>query len=63
MIIFRENSEDIYAGIEWEANSEEAKKLLNFLTQELGVTKIRFQILENHYFFQCEILEYPHNHF
>ena len=42
MIIFRENSEDIYAGIEWEANSEEAKKLLNFLTQELGVTKIRF---------------------
>tara|TARA_B110000196_G_scaffold105781_1_gene91821 strand:- start:46 stop:1305 length:1260 start_codon:yes stop_codon:yes gene_type:complete len=45
MIIFRENSEDIYAGIEWEANSDEAKKLLNFLTEELSVTKIRF--LEN----------------
>ena len=42
MVIFRENSEDIYAGIEWEANSEEAKKLVNFLTTELGVTKIRF---------------------
>ena len=42
MIIFRENSEDIYAGIEWEANSDEAKKLLKFLTEELGVTKIRF---------------------
>ena len=42
MVIFRENSEDIYAGIEWEANSEEAKKLVNFLKDELGVTKIRF---------------------
>jgi len=42
MIIFRENSEDIYAGIEWEANSDEAKKLLKFLIEELGVTKIRF---------------------
>ena len=42
MVIFRENSEDIYAGIEWEANSDEAKKLLSFLTNELGVTKIRF---------------------
>ena len=42
MVIFRENSEDIYAGIEWEANSEEAKKLVNFLTNEMGVTKIRF---------------------
>ena len=42
MVIFRENSEDIYAGIEWEANSKEAKKLLKFLTNEMGVTKIRF---------------------
>ncbi len=42
MVIFRENSEDIYAGIEWEAGSAEAKKLINFLQQEMGVTKIRF---------------------
>ena len=42
MVIFRENSEDIYAGIEWEANSEEAKRLINFLTNKLGVTEIRF---------------------
>tara|TARA_Y100000590_G_scaffold290332_1_gene326786 strand:- start:858 stop:2117 length:1260 start_codon:yes stop_codon:yes gene_type:complete len=42
MVIFRENSEDIYAGIEWEANSDEAKKLVSFLTNEMGVTKIRF---------------------
>ncbi len=42
MVIFRENSEDIYAGIEYEAQSEKAKKLIAFLTQELGVTKIRF---------------------
>jgi isocitrate dehydrogenase len=45
MIIFRENSEDIYAGIEWEAGSEEATKVIDFLTNEMGVTKIRF--LEN----------------
>src|SRR5574340_490184 len=42
MVIFRENSEDIYAGIEYEAQSEKAKKLIAFLTKELGVTKIRF---------------------
>lgn len=42
MIIFRENSEDIYAGIEWKAGTEEAKKLIDFLQNELGVTKIRF---------------------
>jgi len=42
MIIFRENSEDIYAGIEWQAGSPEAKKLINFLQKEMGVTKIRF---------------------
>jgi len=42
MVIFRENSEDIYAGIEWEAGSEEAKKVIKFLTKEMGVTKIRF---------------------
>ncbi|WP_416399411.1 NADP-dependent isocitrate dehydrogenase [Allohahella sp. A8] len=42
MIIFRENSEDIYAGIEWKANSDGAKKLIKFLREEMGVTKIRF---------------------
>ena len=45
MCIFRENSEDIYAGIEWEAGSEEATKVIKFLTDEMGVKKIRF--LEN----------------
>ncbi len=42
MVIFRENSEDIYAGIEWEEGSEGAKKLINFLIKEMGVKKIRF---------------------
>lgn len=42
MVIFRENSEDIYAGIEWQANSAEAKKVINFLRTEMGVKKIRF---------------------
>jgi isocitrate dehydrogenase len=42
MVIFRENSEDIYAGIEWKAGSNEAKKVINFLREEMGVTKIRF---------------------
>lgn len=42
MVIFRENTEDIYAGIEWEAQSEEAKKLIKFLREEMQVTKIRF---------------------
>ena len=42
MVIFRENSEDIYAGIEWAAESEGAKKLVNFLINEMGVKKIRF---------------------
>ncbi len=42
MVIFRENSEDIYAGIEWAAETPEAKKLIKFLTEEMGVTKIRF---------------------
>ena len=42
MVIFRENSEDIYAGVEWEAGSEGAEKLLKFLTEEMGVNKIRF---------------------
>jgi isocitrate dehydrogenase len=42
MIIFRENSEDIYAGIEWEANSDKAKKMIKFLIEEMGVKKIRF---------------------
>lgn len=42
MVIFRENSEDIYAGIEWEAGSKDAKKVIDFLQNEMGVTKIRF---------------------
>ena len=42
MIIFRENSEDVYAGIEWEAGSPEVKKVIDFLREEMGVTKIRF---------------------
>jgi len=42
MVIFRENSEDIYAGVEWEAESEEAKKVIDFLIREMGVKKIRF---------------------
>ena len=42
MVIFRENTEDIYAGIEWEAYSEGAKKIIAFMQNELGVTKIRF---------------------
>ncbi len=42
MVIFRENSEDIYAGIEYEAQSDKAKKLIRFLQEEMGVTKIRF---------------------
>ncbi|MGH8427412.1 MAG: NADP-dependent isocitrate dehydrogenase [Gammaproteobacteria bacterium] len=42
MVVFRENTEDIYAGIEWPAGSEEALKLVAFLRRELGVTNIRF---------------------
>ncbi|SAK51092.1 isocitrate dehydrogenase [Caballeronia hypogeia] len=42
MVIFRENSEDIYAGVEWPADSPEAKKVIKFLREEMGVTKIRF---------------------
>jgi isocitrate dehydrogenase len=42
MVIFRENTEDIYAGIEWAAGSSEAKKVLRFLQDEMGVKKIRF---------------------
>jgi isocitrate dehydrogenase len=42
MVIFRENSEDIYAGIEWPAHSAEAKKVIDFLTKEMKVKKIRF---------------------
>ena len=42
MVIFRENSEDIYAGIEWEARSANARKLIRFLVEEMGVGKIRF---------------------
>ena len=42
MVIFRENSEDIYAGIEFEAESDKAKKLIDFLVKEMGVKKIRF---------------------
>ena len=42
MVIFRENSEDIYAGIEWEAGTDGAKKMVDFLIKEMGVKKIRF---------------------
>ena len=42
MIIFRENSEDVYAGIEWESGSPEVKKVIDFLQDEMGVEKIRF---------------------
>jgi isocitrate dehydrogenase len=42
MVIFRENAEDIYAGIEWKAGSAEADKVIKFLRDEMGVTKIRF---------------------
>ncbi|MFZ5896643.1 MAG: NADP-dependent isocitrate dehydrogenase [Myxococcota bacterium] len=42
MVIFRENTEDIYAGIEWASGTPEAKKVLNFLQNEMGVKKIRF---------------------
>ena len=44
MVIFRENSEDIYAGIEFEAGSEKAKKLIKFLQEDMGVKKIRFPL-------------------
>ena len=42
MVIFRENSEDIYAGIEWQAETENARKVVKFLIEEMGVKKIRF---------------------
>src|ERR671924_1856173 len=42
IVIFRENTEDIYAGVEWESESEEAKKVITFLQQEMDVHKIRF---------------------
>ncbi len=42
MVIFRENTEDIYTGIEWKAGSDDAKKVINFLRDEMGVTSIRF---------------------
>ncbi|MFA6302877.1 MAG: NADP-dependent isocitrate dehydrogenase [Legionella sp.] len=42
MVIFRENSEDIYAGIEWQADTPEAKKVIEFLINDMGVSKIRF---------------------
>ncbi len=42
MCIFRENTEDIYAGIEWEAGTEDAQRFYNFLHDEMGVTKVRF---------------------
>src|SRR5437762_2877864 len=42
MVIFRENTEDIYAGIEWEQGTPEAKRVVDFLQKEMKVTKIRF---------------------
>ena len=48
MVIFRENTEDIYAGIEWAAESPEAKKVIAFLQNEMGVKKIRFPETSRH---------------
>ncbi|WP_432474806.1 NADP-dependent isocitrate dehydrogenase [Amphritea sp. HPY] len=45
MVIYRENSEDIYAGVEWQAGSAEADKVIAFLKEEMGVTKIRFDTM------------------
>ncbi|MBR9866326.1 MAG: NADP-dependent isocitrate dehydrogenase [Oceanospirillales bacterium] len=45
MVIYRENSEDIYAGVEWKAGSSEADKVIRFLKEEMGVTKIRFDTM------------------
>lgn len=42
MVIFRENTEDIYAGIEWKAGTEEVKKVMNFIQNEMGIKKVRF---------------------
>jgi len=42
MVVFRENTEDIYAGIEWESGTPEARKFYNFISGEMGVTKVRF---------------------
>jgi len=42
MVIFRENTEDIYAGIEWQEGTEDVKKVINFIQKEMGVNKIRF---------------------
>ena len=42
MVIFRENTEDIYAGVEWMADSDDCKKIVKFLQEEMGVKKIRF---------------------
>lgn len=42
MVVFRENTEDIYAGIEWEAGTPEAQRFLDFLTNDMGVDKVRF---------------------
>ena len=44
MVIFRENAEDIYAGIEWPAESEQCKKVIDFLIKDMGVKKIRFPL-------------------
>jgi len=44
MVIFRENTEDIYAGVEWEAGSEDADRLISFLRNDMGVEKIRFPV-------------------
>ena len=51
MVIYRENSEDIYAGVEWKAGTPEAEKVIKFLKEEMGVTKIRFDQMCGH---RCE---------
>ena len=42
MVVFRDNSEDIYTGIEWQAGTPDAERVIEFLQQEMGVTRLRF---------------------
>ena len=43
MVVFRENTEDLYSGIEWEPDSEGAKKIIDFISKELGTSPFRFE--------------------
>ena len=57
MVVFRENTEDIYAGIEWQSGTPEAKKVIDFLQNEMGVKKIRFP--ENEAYAPCMVAAMP----